>query len=92
MPEAKQWPNGNAADRSFCVGGSYPARVNTAPPPPPPTVGHPGFEPPTKKFAPATLPFDRRMFVSDKLPHCLEPDQKLLTPPPLKKVKSSFRG
>ena len=61
------------------VGGSNPGRVNVAPPPPP-TVGRPGFEPPTKKFGPAALPFDRQMFVSDKLPHCLEPDQKLLTP------------
>ena len=68
---------------AFFVGGLNPGRVNTAPPqPPPPTVGRPGFEPPTKKLAPAALPFDWRMFVSDKLPHCLEPDQKLLTPPP----------
>ena len=80
---------------AFFVGGSNPGRVNTAPPPPP-TVGRLGFEPPTKKFAPAALPFDRRMFVRDMLRHCLEPDQKLLNPPPptppLKKLISSFRG
>ena len=80
---------------AFVVGGSNPGRVNTAPAPLP-TVGQPGFEPPTKKFAPAALPLDRCMFASDNLPHCLEPDQKLLTPPhphpPLKKVISSFRG
>ena len=69
MLEAKQWPNGNAADRSFFVGGSNPGRVNT-PPPPPPTVNRPGFKPPTKKFASAVLPFNRRMLGSNKLPHC----------------------
>ena len=152
--KAKQWPNGNAAARSFFVGGLNPSPVNTPPPPPPPTVSRPGFEPPTKKcasavlpfnqrmldsrkpprcsrfeprsgeyaasnsqpppaptvsrpgfepptkkFASAALPFDRQLFDSDKLPHCLEPDQKLLTPshppptpPPLKKVISSFKG
>ena len=77
---------------AFLVGGSNPGRVNTAPPPPP-TVGRPGFEPPIKKLAPAALPFDRRMFVSDKLPHCLEPDQKLLTPthpPPPQKSDIQF--
>ena len=56
----------------FLVGGLNPSRVHT-PPPPPPTVSRPGFEPPTKKFASAPLPFDRRLFDSDKLPHCLEP-------------------
>ena len=35
-----------------------------------------------KKFAPAALPFDRQLVHSDGLPHCLEPDQKLLTPHP----------
>ena len=65
---------------AFFVGGSNPGRVNT--PPPPPTASPPGFEPPTKKFTLAALPFDRRLFDSDKLPHCLEHDQKLLTPPP----------
>ena len=46
----------------FLVGGSNPGRVNMAPPPPPPpTVGRPGFEPPTKNFVSAALPFDRRL-------------------------------
>ena len=45
----------------FLVGGSNPGRMNLAPPPPPPTVGPPGFEPPTKNFASAALPFDRRL-------------------------------
>ena len=77
------------------VGGSNPGRVNMAPPPPP-TVGRPGFEPSTKNFASAVLPFDRRWCDSDMPPHCLEPsERKLLNPPhptPLKKVISSFRG
>ena len=48
----------------FLVGGSNPGRVNTAPPPP--TISRPGFEPPTKNFAFAVLPFDRRLCDSDK--------------------------
>ena len=60
----------------FFVGGSNPGRVNTTPPPPP-TVSRPGFEPPTKKFASAALPFDRQLFDSGMLAHCLEADQKL---------------
>ena len=68
---------------AFFVGGSNPAGVNTPPPPPPPpTVNRPGFELPTKNFVSAALPFDQQLFDSRKLPHCLEPDQKLLTPPP----------
>ena len=43
----------------FMVGGSNPSRVNTAPPPRP-AVDQPGFEPPTKNFASAVLPFDRQ--------------------------------
>ena len=81
---------------SFLVGGSNPGRVNTAPLPPP-TFGRPGFEPPTENFASAVLTFDRRLCDSDKLPHCLEPSERKLLPPPrphppLKKVLSSFRG
>ena len=30
----RQWPNGNAASRSFWVGGSNPGSANTAVPPP----------------------------------------------------------
>ena len=83
----------------FLVGGSNPGQVNTVPPPPL-TVSRPGFEPPTKDFASAALPFDRRLCSSDMLPHCLEPfERKLLTPPhppppppPLKKVIFSCRG
>ena len=77
------------------VVGSNPGRVNTAPPPTPPTVSQPGFEPPTKNFAPAALPFDRQLVHSDGLPHCLEPDQKLLTPhstPPPQKSDIQFQG
>ena len=55
---------------AFPAGVSNPGRVNTAPLQPP-TVSQPGFEPPTKKFAPAALPFDRQLFHSDGLPHCL---------------------
>ena len=66
----------------FFVGGLNPGWMNTAPPPPP-TVSRPGFKPPTKNFASAALPFDQRLYDSDKLPHFLEPSgRKLLTPPP----------
>ena len=66
---------------AFTVAGSNPGQVNLAPPPP--TVGRPGFEPPTKNFVLAALPFHQRWSDSDLLPHCLEPSQrKLLTPPP----------
>ena len=73
------------------VGGSNPGRVN---PPPPPTVGRPGFEPPTENFASAVLPFDRRLYDSNKLPHSLKPSaRKLLKPPPTPPPPpSGFRG
>ena len=78
------------------VGGSSPGRANLAPPPPPPTVGQPGFEPPSKNFVLAALPFDRRWCDRDMPPHCLEPSERKNfdppSPPPLKKVISSFRG
>ena len=62
------------------VAGWNPDHVNLAPPPPPPPrVGRPRFEPPTKNFVSAALPFDQRWSDSDLLPHCLE--RKLLTPP-----------
>ena len=64
------------------VGGSNPGRVNFTPPPPPPKVSQPGFEPPTKNFTSAVLPFDQQLCVSDVRPHCWEAfEQKLLTPP-----------
>ena len=83
LPWTKQWPNGNTADRSFsgrrfeprsgeyaagaAAANSQPTRVRTA----------------DKKLASAALPFDRRLFDGDTLPHCLEPsERKLLTPPP----------
>ena len=72
------------------VGGSNPSPANLAPPPPP-TVRQLGFEPPTKNFAPAALPFDRQWCESDMPPHCLEPSARN-PPPPLKKMISSFRG
>ena len=76
----------------FLVGGSNPGGANAAPPTPP-AVGRPGFEPPTENSASSALPFDRRWCESDTSPHCLEPsERKLLTPPPLKKVISSFEG
>ena len=66
---------------ALLVGGLNPGRVNTAPPPPP-TVIRPGFDPPTKNFASAVLPFDQQLCDSAPLPHCLEPsERKLLTPP-----------
>ena len=84
---------GAGLTEAFLVGGSNPGWVNAALPPPPPIVGRPGFEPPTKNFVSVALPFDRRWCDNDKLPHCLEPcERKLLTPPPLKKVLSGFRG
>ena len=70
------------------VAGSNPdPQVILVPPPPPPpplppTVGRPGFEPPTKNFVSAALPFGQQWSDSDLLPHCLEPSEKLLTPPP----------
>ena len=78
------------------VGGSNPGRVNFRPPPPP-TVSRPGFEPPTKNFPSAALPFDQQLCADIVRPHCLEAsEQKLLTPhptsippTPLKKVISS---
>ena len=66
---------------AILVGGSYPGRVNTAPPPP--TVDRPGLEPPIENCVSAALSFDRRLCDSNPLPYCLEPsERKLLTPPP----------
>ena len=69
----------------FWGGGSNPGRVTFTPPPPPPPpakICGPGFEPPTKNFNSAVLPFDQQLCVSNQLPHCLEPsERKLLTPP-----------
>ena len=66
----------------LAVGGSNPDQVILAPAPPPPTVGRPGFEPPTKNFVSAALPFGQQWSDNDLLPHYLEPsERKLLTPP-----------
>ena len=67
---------------AFWDGGSNPSRLTFTPPPPAKICG-PGFEPPTKNFKSAVLPFDQQLCVSNQLPHCLEPsERKLLTPPP----------
>ena len=46
------------------------------PPLPPPTVSQPWFKLPAETFASAVLPFDRRLFESDKLPRFLEPSER----------------